>query len=164
MAKESKLPSAEWANFPLAPCRLIKLHQYYYAIGNSPARNIFYRNNSSAFEHVKPTPIESWHSQSFDPSFEHALEKCSEHVEDLHVLCLACGDLRNIFFSFGSTTGIGKIELVINDYDIHVIARNILLLDMIFDSSKQQDTDETIFVIWFSTGLRHHQLFFCTTD
>jgi hypothetical protein len=154
----NKLPMAEWANFPLTPCCLVKLQQHYYAIGNNPARNIFYRNDSLAFEHVKPMELKSWRYHTFDPSFEQALKKSSKQVEDLHVLCLACGDLRNILFSLGSSTGLGTIELVINDYDVHVLARNVLLLDMIFDIPKQEGEDETIFAIWFSTGLYKHQL------
>ena len=101
----------------------------------------------------------SWRYKTFDPSFEEALEKGSKQPRDLRVLCLACGDLRNVLFSLGST-GPGKIHLVINDYDIHVLARNILILDMIFDEhlEKEDGASEAIFSIWFSTGLHEKQL------
>jgi hypothetical protein len=155
--KDETKPEAEWANFPLAPCHLIKLQQYYYAIGNSPARNIFYGNNSGAFEEIRLMERHSWRRHTFDPAFEKALESGSKQVQDLRVLCLACGDLRNILFSLGSTKGLSTIELVINDYDIHVVARNVLLLDMIFDTSEKPEADENIFAIWFSTGLYEHQ-------
>lgn len=146
-------------NFPLAPCQLVKLRQFYYAIGNDPARNIFYRDDSSEFEKVKLMEPHSWRHTTFDPAFEQAL--CTESARDrpLRVLCLACGDLRNILFSLSADDTNGDVEIVANDYDIHVLARNILLLDCIFDNdiSDEDGVDEAIFSIWFSTGLRSEQ-------
>lgn len=139
MASEGGIPSNEkvtLANFPLSPCILIHLRQYYYAIGNNPATNIFCTNESLPLDGLKPIDINAWHYQSFDPSFENALKT---PPKDINILCLACGDLRNILFSLSDSSGIGKINLVINDYDIHVLARNILILDAIFDQDDVLD-------------------------
>ncbi|KAL7543483.1 hypothetical protein ACHAWF_007395, partial [Thalassiosira exigua] len=131
-----------------------KLRQFYYAIGNSPATNIFLTDTSTSLEKVKPIGINSWRTQSFDPSFEAAL---NDTPKDINVLCLACGDLRNILYSMSDLSGIGKINLFINDYDVHVLARNILILDAIFEKDEFLDekrATEAIFCIWFSTGLK----------
>jgi hypothetical protein len=139
---------------------LVNLRQFYYAIGNNPATNIFCTNESSSLEKVEPIGINSWRYQTLDPSFESALKPQSK---DIRVLCLACGDLRNVLFSLTDTAGIGKINLVINDYDVHVLARNILILDAIFEPDDDLDASETtesIFCIWFSTGLKRRHLDF----
>eukprot|EP00961_Rhodomonas_salina_P274248 3705289-Rhodomonas_salina.1 len=133
----------------------MKFHQFYYAIGNNPAACVFYRNESSAFEGVNLIENKSWRRHSFDPVFEAALENSSSKPTKMRILCLACGDVRNILFSLagldGKTSKSDRIDVVVNDYDVHVLARNILLLDSIFDEKLLMD--EAIFAIWFSTGL-----------
>jgi len=145
----------QWANLPLTPCHLTAFNQYYYAIGNSSVISVFYCNISSAFEIVKLIESESWRYQNSDPQFESILSQTSKQPTRLWVLCLACRDLRNILFSL---TGLDKskkgqradkIDIVVNDFDVHVLTRNILILNRIFDEM----VNEAIFSIWFSTAL-----------
>jgi len=146
-------------NFPLVPCMVLKFNQFYYAIGNSPPMNILLSDNSRAFEHVNTVGLNSWRTpHHFDPSFESALSKLHSQETQMRVLCLACGDLRNILYSLaGLGTDRAKLLFVVNDYDTHVIARNILILDAMLDEHNDDETNAAIFSIWFSTGLTSRQ-------
>eukprot|EP00925_Amoebophrya_sp_RCC4383_P017410 GSA25T00008576001.1 len=62
---------------------------------------------------------------------------------DLNVLCLGCGDLRNVLFSLvDADPETTKLRLTINDYDPHVLARNILILDCIYNGFTTHEHDE----------------------
>jgi len=121
-----------------------------------------YEDISECFTGVKPIEPKSWRRHGVEPHFEKALDSASEAAtkEPLRVLCLASGDVRNVLHSLAGLDNkqVGgrrrKFDVVVNDYDIHVIARNILLLDCIFDETCSA---ETIFAIWFSTGLGRAQ-------
>ena len=81
-----------------------------------------------------------------------------------NVLLLGCGDLRHCLFSLVGRTLVDNVgpdkqrrptlSYVVNDFDPCVIARDILLLDMVLDKSASVSD---IFAVWFSFGLTEAQ-------
>ncbi|CAD7945672.1 unnamed protein product, partial [Amoebophrya sp. A120] len=178
----SKLDDAVPMHFPLTKTTLLKRRKFFiYAIGNTRATNILIRHAN--LQKCATFETGAWCTGK-DVTSESEIATTGVNTRlDLDVLCLGCGDLRNVLFSLVDADPTNTtLRLTINDFDPHVLARNILILDCIYNgiNSATAPADErttekenknsktttkmksstlsveelrTIFAIWFSLGL-----------
>ena len=84
------------------------------------------------------------------------LQGVSPDQEQANVLLLGSGDLRSTLFSlwYRAEKPVQPVLFTCNDGSPHVVARNLILLDMIF-SGKAEAGD--VYAVWYSMGLQEHQ-------
>ncbi|KAI8656486.1 DUF4470 domain-containing protein [Fusarium sp. Ph1] len=85
-----------------------------------------------------------------------------QYYKDLALLFAASGDLRNVIKTVTSLprTFRNDLTITINDNDLDVVARNIILLLTALLSAKPEDAATRMIHIWYSTFIRQSDLEF----
>ncbi|RDA86906.1 hypothetical protein CP532_1837 [Ophiocordyceps camponoti-leonardi (nom. inval.)] len=75
---------------------------------------------------------------------------------DLRLLFAASGDLRSVFKTVADLPASfhHKIEITVNDFDIDVTARNVILLLIAFVVEDVEEATECMIHVWYSASLR----------
>eukprot|EP00397_Hematodinium_sp_SG-2012_P003465 GEMP01003473.1.p1 GENE.GEMP01003473.1~~GEMP01003473.1.p1 ORF type:complete len:1141 (+),score=260.53 GEMP01003473.1:192-3614(+) len=128
-------PAQEATPWRLCPARHVVYdnEDYYYAFGNTPPAYLF--------PGVSPT----------EPN--------------VRVLSIGCGDLRSPAYSlwreyttlFLRGNERQHVTFTLNDYNPHVIARNVVLLDLMLHNNSSTDMS-LIWAVWYSLGLTNAQM------
>lgn len=88
------------------------------------------------------------------------------HEKDINLLFAASGDLRNVIKTVAdlSETFTGKLNIVINDRDSNVAARNALMLLMLMYSSEESKVIDVMIHLWYSALLTQDHINFISTE
>ncbi|RDW81293.1 uncharacterized protein DSM5745_04850 [Aspergillus mulundensis] len=83
-----------------------------------------------------------------------------KHDEDLRILFAASGDLRNLVKTIGQLpdTYRGSLEITLNDRDIDVVARNLILIYIAIAGNHLASSIDSIIHIWYSALVRELEL------
>ncbi|XP_070538595.1 uncharacterized protein [Ptychodera flava] len=83
----------------------------------------------------------------------HQNEWSSGHYPDkLSLLLAGVGDLRNVIKTVASLPDKfkGQVELTMNDCDVHILARNVLFLYMMFSARDIKEVSDALVQLWYS--------------
>ncbi|XP_070538631.1 uncharacterized protein [Ptychodera flava] len=83
----------------------------------------------------------------------HQNEWSSGHYPDkLSLLLAGVGDLRNVIKTVASLPDEfkGQVEFIMNDCDVHILARNVLFLYMMFSASDIKEVSDALVQLWYS--------------